>query len=374
MDVDSMEENVLLSPIYQTRSAQVLKNHLRHILNTTLVLLNLEHCTLSLVTENDGDALSVCSSLEPASTVQESRSTVRSANANAEESFQFRLRLELGSEKSRDADLQLTNSSSSELAEHDHVASIEQTDIAAPFIKLWLVRKTRFGRLTYTERNAIQRVLQSINRTIACYIDHRPHDYHASILERLLAYFCIGVIQLDRNLDIVEKSNLVDELLATTDSYRCQSNRLMKIAPQDDHIVERAVDTLKNHDLPYCFVDVVSTLNKGQCAIVVAKLASESHAPENGYLVYVLCSAADQFEANDLLNFWHITPAEKRVLAGLTRYGSIKKVAIELGISPNTVKSQVKSAYKKLGVDNKISLLRRFSVLRLIDALTSNSR
>lgn len=88
--------------------------------------------------------------------------------------------------------------------------------------------------------------------------------------------------------------------------------------------------------------------------------------------VYLLCSIADHFEASDLLNFWHITPAEKRALAALTRFGNIKKVAIELGVSPNTVKTQLKSAYRKLGVDNNISLLRRFSLLRLIDALMTH--
>jgi DNA-binding CsgD family transcriptional regulator len=370
-----MEESKLLSPINITENIPLLKSHLLHILDTTQLLLNLEYCTVTLTTVSGDDALSVRSSVAPASAVHDKPGPAPAIDLGVEEALQFRQRLELDGEHITSAgctdfapsslyDLTQTNRSS--------MAKADCSDEAAPLIKLRLVRQPQFGLLTYAEQYAIQRVLQSINRAIISYIDNRSQDYYASMLDRLLVHFCIGVIKLDLNFAIVEKSSLVDQLLESTRSYRCESNRLVKIVPRDEHIVERAIRALENSGQPYSLIDMVATPNEGQCAIVVAKLAPKPGRSENGYLVYILCSVADHFETSDLLDFWHITPAEKRVLACLARFGSIKKVAIKLGISPNTVKSQLKSAYKKLGVDNKISLLRRFSLLRLIDALISN--
>jgi len=365
-----MDAKILRSSISTNQGIPLLKTHLLHILDTTQLLLNLEQCTLSLTTEYGDDALCVSSSVEPASVAHAIQEAPPSPDFGSEEAFEFKQRLELGLEQIADAAcMHVTHSvTPDQMSENKNSAAPAKDSVS--FINLNLVRHPRFGRLTYTETYAIKRVLQSINRVIVSYFDYRSHDYYASMLERLLAHFCIGVINLSPKLEIIEKSSLVDDLLASTTSYCCQSNRLVKIAPHDDRVLERAVEALDDNHLPYNFVDVVSTVNDGQCALVVTRLAPDREDSTGGYLIYILCSIVDHFEASDLLNFWQITPAEKRVLAGLTRYGSIKKVAIELGISPNTVKSQLKSAYKKLGVDNKISLLRRFSLLRLINALT----
>jgi DNA-binding CsgD family transcriptional regulator len=367
-----MEEELLLSSIGNTRNFPALKSHLLHILDTTQLLLNLEKCTLSLTTGDGNSALNVRSTVAPASTANTTHAQAHDPDCDAEEAFQFRQRLEPEPTKF-DAAARTARARTPRRSPMDAPAESYSGKAAAPFLELHLVRQTRFGQLTYTERNAVQRVLQSINRTIASHINHPSRDYYARTLERLLAHLRIGFIRLDANLDIVDKSSRVDDLLASTTSYRCESNRLVKIAPRKDDAVKRAIDTLISSRLPYNIVDVVSTLHKGQCAIVVTRLTAGSDIAADDYLVYILCSMADHFEASELLDFWHITPAEKRVLASLTRFGNIKKVALELGISPNTVKSQLKSAYKKLGVDNKISLLRRFSLLRLIDALTHDS-
>lgn len=368
----NMDSNLLWSSINATPGIPLLKTHLLHILDTLQLLMNLERCTLSLTTEYGDDALSVSSSMEPASLAHAHRTYTHSSDVDTEETFQFQQPLELRWENVADAAWsQLASPGSHEATvERDVLNEHPSPPNTVSIIQLNVVRHSRFGRLTFTETYAIQRVLQSIHRAIAEYFEHRSDDYYGSVLERLLTHFRIGIIKLSPQLNIIEKSSQVDDLLASTTNYRCQSGRLIKIAPHDHRIVERAVDALHMKQLPYQFVDVVSTGNNGQCAIVVTQLAPRRDGQAGGYVVYILCSMADHFEASDLLDFWQITPAEKRVLAGLTRYGSIKKVALELGVSPNTVKSQLKSAYKKLGVDSKISVLRRFTLLRLINALT----
>jgi DNA-binding CsgD family transcriptional regulator len=361
-----MDEKSGIFKAVNVQNIPALKDHLLHILDTTQLLLNLENCTLSLTNEDGSGSLDVESSVEAASIAFGLSGSPRNPQTLSENAIQHRQRLELKlGELAIAARAHLTQSA---VLVEGHTDGISNS--SGPFIEIHMVRQAPFGRLSDREKNAVQRVLELINGAIATYLDERTDDYYASILDRLLAHLCIGLIRLDSNLLIVEKSSLVDTLLETTGSYRCESNRLVDVDHPHDDTIARAIQSLRVDEVPYAIADVVSTAHQGQCAIVVTDLAAGSRA--GGYLVYLLCSIADHFEASDLLNFWHITPAEKRALAALTRFGNIKKVAIELGVSPNTVKTQLKSAYKKLGVDNKISLLRRFSLLRLIDALMTH--
>ena len=48
-----------------------------------------------------------------------------------------------------------------------------------------------------------------------------------------------------------------------------------------------------------------------------------------------------------------LTPAELRVLRLLPSHLSYRQIAAELIVSPNTVKTQVRSAYLKLGVSSR---------------------
>ncbi|HTN55627.1 MAG TPA: helix-turn-helix transcriptional regulator, partial [Microbacterium sp.] len=58
-----------------------------------------------------------------------------------------------------------------------------------------------------------------------------------------------------------------------------------------------------------------------------------------------------------------LTKRERVVLGGLHLYDSNADLAAALVISPNTVKTQLRSAYRKLGVTNRAEALVRMAVL-----------
>lgn len=66
-------------------------------------------------------------------------------------------------------------------------------------------------------------------------------------------------------------------------------------------------------------------------------------------------SQATQQEATSLELVAPLTPREKEVLWGIARGFSYAQIAIQLGISGNTVPTYVKSIYRKLRVDNRTS-------------------
>jgi len=67
----------------------------------------------------------------------------------------------------------------------------------------------------------------------------------------------------------------------------------------------------------------------------------------------------------------HLTPREIVVLAALAEHHSVRGIADELVVSPNTVKSQLRSIYRKLGVASRHSAL---TVARELGLLSSSQR
>lgn len=65
-----------------------------------------------------------------------------------------------------------------------------------------------------------------------------------------------------------------------------------------------------------------------------------------------------------LQSAYGLTPAEARVAVALLEFGSAKEVADKLGVSPHTVRVQIRHVYAKLGVDTRarfVKLLLAFS-------------
>lgn len=55
-----------------------------------------------------------------------------------------------------------------------------------------------------------------------------------------------------------------------------------------------------------------------------------------------------------------LTKTEIRVVEMVVKYNSLKKVALEMGSSVNTIRNQVASIYKKLGITSKIELANHY--------------
>jgi DNA-binding CsgD family transcriptional regulator len=84
-------------------------------------------------------------------------------------------------------------------------------------------------------------------------------------------------------------------------------------------------------------------------------------------IVFIADGAQDVHINPELLQrAYGLTPAEARVAMTLLECGSAQKVADKLGSSPNTVNTQIKQIYSKLGVDTRtrfVKLLLGFATL-----------
>ena len=58
-----------------------------------------------------------------------------------------------------------------------------------------------------------------------------------------------------------------------------------------------------------------------------------------------------------------LTPREKEVLRQLAQGITYRQIALQLGITAETVKKHLKNIYRKLNVSNKISALQKIKYL-----------
>lgn len=78
-------------------------------------------------------------------------------------------------------------------------------------------------------------------------------------------------------------------------------------------------------------------------------------------------SAPASFQRNDAaISTLGITPREQEVLALLAAGKSNKEIAQKLGVSPNTIKTQVASLYQKLEVQRRTQAVQKARELALI--------
>lgn len=240
-------------------------------------------------------------------------------------------------------------------------------------VRLRLTRSQPHGEFSDGEVDLIERLIAAIRGVIRATAREAHDALFNRYAQKLLTCLRVGIFIVSPRLEILEQSALADELLTRLRSYHRSERWLAGAGEEQQQKLDQALlDLNTSSDTHYKVVDVVAAGRGEQYPLVMARTALAPPAfIENCYAVLIFSSAEDLCNVDRLLNLWQISPAEKRVLTAIARYENIKKVALELNISPNTAKAQLKSVYKKLGVGSKMRLMKRLNVLRNVEALMS---
>jgi DNA-binding CsgD family transcriptional regulator len=255
----------------------------------------------------------------------------------------------------------------------ESVAGADFRPLANLEVRLRLTRSQACGEFTEREIDLIGQLIESIRAAIDAAVREKYTALFNGYAQKLLACLRVGMFIVSPRLEILEQSPLADELLGRLRSYRRADRWLAGASEEFQSKLDQAVFELNaDSDLRFRVVDIICMGRGEQYPLVIAKTpVLPPGFTENSFAVFIFSSAEDLFNADRLLSLWQISPAEKRVLTAIARYDNIKKVALELNISPNTAKAQLKSVYKKLGVGSKMRLMKRLNILRNVEALMS---
>ena len=365
-----MDEIDYLSTVHLLTQHRSLEGRLKGVLETTRSFLNLDICSILFVPDSGADYHIVSGG--DGEMVQDERGAYASVDPLRDTTDSNVVVFRRNKSDANQSKYEI-----GEIFTHKlHVKSVAGADFRLHKnleVKLRLTRNHEQGEFNDAEIKLIEKVISAVRETICDAVRQQHQAIFNTSAQKLLTRLRIGMFILNQRLEILEKSVLADELLEKIRAYHCNENWLAGRSREQQTKLDHTVRELNNNnELFYKIVDAVATEKGEQYTMVIAKTTSQDMPfSENNFLVFIFSSPETNGEPSNLLNLWHVSPAEKKVLAAIARFDNIKKVAIELKISPNTAKAQLKSAYRKLGVGSKMMLMKRLSLLRNIEALMS---
>lgn len=189
-------------------------------------------------------------------------------------------------------------------------------------------------------------------------------DHLADTLDRL----AFGVVIVDRNLRVLSLNHAAEEMLARKDGIALGSNGL-HIANRAQHLalqslVWGAADTAAGRGLGAGGAVSISRPSLQRPYTVLVTPARPSGHRRDGTSVPAASlfitdpALRPELQAEALIRIFDLTPAETRLAKLLSQGKSLDESADELGVTKNTVHSQLAAIFQKTGTRRQMELVR----------------
>lgn len=162
----------------------------------------------------------------------------------------------------------------------------------------------------------------------------------------------LAALRLDRQRAIVWANETAEMLLVDGSLVRRRDGRLILTDSESDRAFARQV---RERSVEYCDIPDLLLLSRSPQSIIA--LYSLDGTCE---LLTVIRQSGrvSPVALIQVANLFGLTPAEVRVLSALLASPSLKHAQDEIGVSSNTIRTQTKSIYAKLGAANKAEAIR----------------
>jgi DNA-binding CsgD family transcriptional regulator/PAS domain-containing protein len=188
--------------------------------------------------------------------------------------------------------------------------------------------------------------------------------FSSSVFEKLPQ----ALFALDGRGTILFANAAADALLRAGDGICCAERRLRTQLPSEQHRLDNVIDEAANMDTrsdgwvrvsrssggpPYAAF--ISPLNSWEDNLIAAQAK----------VVVVVHDTGDHRSADPrmLVEVYQLTDAEARLAKALSGGHSIESAASLLGVQPATIRSQLKSVFRKTGVSRQQDLVRLLALL-----------
>lgn len=195
--------------------------------------------------------------------------------------------------------------------------------------------------------------------------EHR--DAESDLSDRLIDAFAqigIGVVLFGEGLKIRAANSVAQEIIETGDGLTARHGRLQcsdlgTRAQIEAEIARTRCETRKDHQSTTISVARPS----GRSAYSVKVIASGPRSNDAAHIPNILLiedpsDGTGLPQAADLIHRFGVSAAEARVVALVPLGLSKPEIAQRLGLSVNTVKSQILSARRKIGARNMLELVK----------------
>jgi len=173
-----------------------------------------------------------------------------------------------------------------------------------------------------------------------------------------------GVILLRSDMLIIFSNRAAERILSAGNGLKCPQGRLLagdSIESQRlQQLVSRAVATAKGKGLSAAGSISISRRRLPALRLTISPTGLDISSTGVAHAVVFISDCEKRNGANrvNLSAAFRLTPAECRVAILLGDGLAPRKIAGTIGVSENTVRSQVKSIYSKIGVRRQAELIR----------------
>ena len=236
-------------------------------------------------------------------------------------------------------------------------------------------RSDKEGAFTPDERERLSILLPHVSRAFGVMAKLREADYKVAASLAALDRLTSGLLLLDASGAVAFANRSAQRLLEDGDGLRLRN--LFSTSSLGDLIAEdaaackaigSAISATLSHD-PYATphfsrcVTVPRTSGVASYTLQFSALGEHSEfgggSGEFAAIVFIADGAKDvEIDPALLQSAYGLTPAEAKVAVTLLESSSVQEAADKLGTSPNTVNTQVKQIYAKLGVDTRTRFVK----------------
>lgn len=174
-----------------------------------------------------------------------------------------------------------------------------------------------------------------------------------------------GIVLLDAEGGVVDGNSIARQVMASGNGLQVRNGRLAFTDAALDSRFERLLKSSGKADgQPRWIAASVKRAGAATCRVLVSPIRVEDgHAHATAYIVVIYAPATQRAIAPEvLLEIYGLTRAQadvaRRLYAGL----SVEETAIELQLSPNTVRSHLKQIFSKCEVQSQAELLRSLAL------------
>lgn len=192
-------------------------------------------------------------------------------------------------------------------------------------------------------------------------MNHRMDEVSKGVdsAQNLLNFLPVAIITITEKLEILSKNLLAERLLAASDIFNIQANRLRtdktQVMQELRRIVKAAINDQDDSD-KRCAMKVEA--HSGSMSIFA--LGASRHKEENEKLCTIFIASStlsEHLSASSLKNFYKLTQAESRLALMLASGHALADISQQLNVSQNTVRNQLKSVFAKTGTGRQAELV-----------------
>lgn len=257
----------------------------------------------------------------------------------------------------------------------EYILGIDIEDEGGCHARLRLTRAADQSNFSNADKTLLQQLARHISQAIALYSRMVKTQRYLSTYQGALDSMAMGCILLDEQMKILATNDTADQFLADKTLLKIKQS-MLQVGSASEHQCFRQLIASMQEELAQTGQMVVNTFSIDSSHSVagigiLCRLLPPAMTPDSGPMLALFIADPDQPRLSNeslLAQLFGFTRSEARLALLLANGESLDEAAETLGVTRNTVKSHLGSAFSKMGVTRQGQLVK--IILRSVASLT----